>query len=130
MVMDMEPTRSRSRSALALAALLGVAGVTHFATPKPYDAIVPRALPGEPRTWTYASGVAELAVAAALAVPKTRKAGGLLAAGLFAVVFPANVKMALDYRDKAPRAKAIAWGRLPLQLPLIIWALRVRRSAA
>jgi uncharacterized membrane protein len=128
--MDMEPTRSRSRSALALAALLGVAGVTHFATPKPYDAIVPRALPGEPRTWTYASGVAELAVAAALAVPKTRKAGGLLAAGLFAVVFPANVKMALDYRDKAPRAKAIAWGRLPLQLPLIIWALRVRRSAA
>ncbi|MFD9735133.1 hypothetical protein [Umezawaea sp. NPDC059074] len=125
----MDGTQSRSRSALALAAFLGAAGVTHFAKPRPYDAIVPRALPGEPRTWTYASGVAELAVAAAVAAPKTRKLGGLLAAGLFAVVFPANVKMALDYRDKAPKAKAIAWGRLPLQVPLIIWALRVRRSA-
>jgi uncharacterized membrane protein len=125
----MDGTRSRSRSALTLAALLGAAGVTHFAKPRPYDSIVPRALPGKPRTWTYASGVAELAVAAAVAVPKTRKLGGLLAAGLFAAVFPANVKMAVDYRDKGPRAKAIAWGRLPLQVPLIIWALRVRRSA-
>jgi uncharacterized membrane protein len=126
----MEPVRARSRSALALAALLGAAGVTHFAKPAPYDAIVPRALPGEPRTWTYVSGVAELAVAAAVAAPKTRKLGGLAAAGLFAAVFPANVKMALDYRNRGPRAKAIAWGRLPLQVPLIIWALRVRRSVA
>ena len=126
----MEPRRPRSRSALALAVLLGAAGVTHFAKPEPYDAIVPRALPGKPRTWTYVSGVAELAVAAAVAVPKTRKVGGLLAAGLFAAVFPANVKMAVDYRNRGPRAKAIAWGRLPLQLPLIVWALRVRRSAA
>jgi uncharacterized membrane protein len=125
----MEPTRSRSLSALGLAALLGAAGVTHFAKPSPYDAIVPRALPGEPRTWTYASGVAELAVAAAVAAPKTRRLGGLLAAGLFAAVFPANVKMAVDYRNRGPRAKAIAWGRLPLQLPLILWALRIRRSA-
>src|SRR5689334_20290812 len=123
----MEPRRPRSRSAFALAALLGVAGVTHFAKPEPYDAIVPRALPGKPRTWTYVSGVAELAVAATVAAPKTRKVGGLLAAGLFAAVFPANVKMAVDYRNRGPRAKAIAWGRLPLQLPLIVWALRVRR---
>jgi uncharacterized membrane protein len=126
----MEPTRSRARSALALAVLLGAAGVTHFVKPAPYDSIVPRALPGEPRTWTYVSGVAELAVAAAVAAPKTRKLGGLAAAGLFAAVFPANVKMALDYRNRGPRAKAIAWGRLPLQVPLIVWALRVRRSAA
>ncbi|PRY46876.1 DoxX family protein [Umezawaea tangerina] len=126
----MASTRSRSRSALALAGLLGVAGVTHFAKPRPYDSIVPRVLPGEPRTWTYASGVAEIAVAAAVAVPRTRRLGGLLAAGLFAAVFPANVKMAIDYRDRGPRAKAIAWGRLPGQIPLIIWALRVRRSAA
>jgi uncharacterized membrane protein len=126
----MDPTRSRSRSALALAVLLGAAGVTHFAKPTPYDAIVPRALPGKPRTWTYVSGAAELAVAAAVAAPKTRKVGGLLAAGLFAAVFPANVKMAVDYRNRGPRAKAIAWGRLPLQLPLIAWALRVGRSAA
>ncbi|XVS65385.1 DoxX family protein [Actinosynnema sp. CA-299493] len=124
----MEPTRSRSRSALALAGLLGVAGVTHFAKPKPYDAIVPRALPGKPRTWTYLSGVAELALAAAVAVPRTRGVGGKLAAGFFAAVFPANVKMACDLRTKSPRVKAVAYGRLPLQVPLILWALRVGRS--
>jgi uncharacterized membrane protein len=125
----MEPTRSRSWSALALAGLLGAAGVTHFAKPKPYDSIVPRSLPGKPRTWTYVSGVAEVALAATVAAPRTRKLGGLLVAGFFAAVFPANVKMAYDYRTKSTKAKAIAFGRLPLQVPLILWALRVRRSA-
>ncbi|WP_433268747.1 DoxX family protein [Actinosynnema sp. CS-041913] len=126
----MEPTRSRSWSALALAGLLGAAGVTHFAKPKPYDAIIPRALPGKPRTWTYASGVAEVALAVAVAAPRTRGLGALLAAGFFTGVFPANVKMAYDYRTRSPRAKAVAYGRLPLQVPLILWALRVRRSTA
>ncbi|NUT47813.1 MAG: hypothetical protein HOV94_10975, partial [Saccharothrix sp.] len=94
-----------------------------------YDAIVPRALPGKPRTWTYASGALELALAAAVAVPRTRGVGGRLAAGFFAAVFPANLKMAHDYRAKSPKARAIAYGRLPLQAPLVLWALRVARSA-
>jgi uncharacterized membrane protein len=109
--------------------LLGAGGVMHFAKPKSYDAVIPDVLPGKPRTWTYASGVAELVVAAAVASPKTRRFGGLLAAGLFAAIFPANVKMAGQFRDKGPKAKFIAYGRLPLQIPLIVWALRVRRSA-
>jgi uncharacterized membrane protein len=114
-----------NRSAYALAALLATAAVTHFATPRPYDAIVPRRLPGSPRFWTYASGLAELTVAAALANPGTRRAGGLAAAGLFAAVFPANVKMAVDWRHRGPVQRAIAYGRLPLQAPLIWWALRI-----
>ncbi|RKT52701.1 DoxX family protein [Saccharothrix australiensis] len=125
----MEPTRSRSWSALALAGLLGAAGVTHFAKPGPYDAIVPRSLPGKPRSWTYASGVAEVALAAAVAAPRTRGLGALLAAGFFAAVFPANVKMAYDHRARSSPTKALAYGRLPLQLPLVLWALRVRRTA-
>ncbi|GLZ35902.1 membrane protein [Lentzea sp. NBRC 105346] len=125
----MEPNRSRPRSALALAALLGLAGVTHFTRPKFYDRIVPASLPGSARTYTYVSGVAELALAAAVAVPKTRRLGGLLSAAFFVAVFPANVKMALDFRTKSPKAKAIAYGRLPLQIPLVMWALKVRRSA-
>lgn len=124
----MEPTRSRSRSALALAGLLGTAAVTHFAKPKPFDAIVPRALPGKPRTWTYLSGAAEVALAVMIAAPRTRSLGGKLAAGFFAAVFPANIKMACDYRAKSPKVRAIAYGRLPLQVPLILWALRVGRS--
>ncbi|MGM1058858.1 DoxX family protein [Saccharothrix sp. Mg75] len=125
----MEATRSRSWSALALAGLLGTAGVTHFAKPKPYDSIVPRRLPGAPRAWTYASGAAEVALAAAVAAPRTRGTAAKLAAVFFAAVFPANVKMAYDYRAKSPRARAIAYGRLPLQVPLVLWALRVARSS-
>jgi uncharacterized membrane protein len=125
-----KPSRSGSRPALALAALLGASGVLHFAAPKPYDSIVPRALPGRPRTWTQLSGAAELGIAAALAVPRTRRLGGLLAAGLLAAVFPANVQMAVDYRRRPLPLRLVAFGRLPLQLPLIAWALRVRRTAA
>lgn len=124
----MEPNRSPARSAFALAALLGLAGVTHFTRPKQYDRIVPASLPGSARTWTYVSGAVELALAAAVAAPKTRRLGGLLTAGFFVAVFPANVKMALDFRTKSPKAKAIAYARLPLQIPLVAWALKVRRS--
>ncbi len=125
----MEPNRSRARSAWALAGLLGLAGVTHFTRPKYYDAIVPRALPGTPRQWTYVSGVAELALATAVAAPRTRKLGGVAAAAFFVAVFPANVKMALDFRSKSPRARALAYGRLPLQIPLIAWAWNVAKRS-
>jgi uncharacterized membrane protein len=118
------------RLAYALTALLATAGISHFATPRPYDAIVPRALPGPPRLWTYASALAELAVAAAVAHPRARRAGGLAAAALFAAMFPANVRMALDWRRRPPLARAVAYGRLPVQAPLIWWAWRVARPAA
>ena len=115
------------RDAAGLATLLATTGVLHFVVPRPFDGIVPRGLPGSPRTWTLVSGVAELAVAAAVAHPRTRRAGGLAAAALFVAVFPANVKMAVDWRHAPPARRAIAWGRLPLQAPLVAWALRVAR---
>ncbi|MEV7468319.1 hypothetical protein AB0O20_17715 [Streptomyces kronopolitis] len=117
------------RSARALARLLAGVGTLHFLAPNPFDALVPRRLPGTPRAWTYASGAAELAVAAAVALPRTRRAGALAAAGLFAAVFPANVKMARDWRHRPAPLKALAYGRLPAQLPLIGWALHTARAA-
>ncbi len=119
-----------SRRALGLAALLAGAGATHFAVPKFYDAMIPEPLPGSPRTWTYGAAVAEFATAAALAVPRTRRAGGLAAAVLFAGVLPGNVKMAVDARHSD--STAFRFGtllRLPLQAPLIAWAWKVRRTA-
>lgn len=69
---------SRSaRSPLLLAGLLAAAGTAHFAAPRQFDHIVPRSLPGSPRAWTYASGAAELALAAGVALPRTRKAAAL-----------------------------------------------------
>ena len=116
------------RGARGLALFLATAGVSHFVIPKFYDDIVPRALPGPARFWTQLSGGAELAVAATVAYRPTRRVGGALAAGLFVAVFPGNIQMALDWRDRPGRERAMAYGRLPLQAPMVWWALRVRRD--
>lgn len=116
------------RSPLLLAGLLATAGVAHFASPRPFDATIPRSLPGSPRTWTYASGAAELALAAGVALPRTRRVSALATAAFFVGVFPANVKMAVDWRHRPTPLKAAAIGRLPLQLPLVLWARNVARS--
>lgn len=115
--------------ACALAALLSASGVAHLARPAPFDRIVPRVLPGQARWWTYGSGLAELAVAATIAYPRTRRAGAAAAAALFVGVFPANVQMAWDWRDRGTAARTAAYARLPVQVPLVAWALHVRRVA-
>jgi uncharacterized membrane protein len=100
----------------------------HFAFPRPYAEIVPSQLPA-PYGLVYLSGVAELACAAGLALPRTRRAAGWATAALFVLVFPANVQMALD---AGGRPDAYRWGtyaRLPLQVPLILWAGQVARQA-
>lgn len=112
-----------------LAGLLAAAGAAHFAAPEPFDSIVPRALPGSPRTWTYVSGAAELALAAAVAHPRTRRHGGRAAAAFFVAVLPANVQMAVDWRDRPAPLRAAVNVRIPLQAPLVWWALRVSREA-
>nr|WP_245354344.1 hypothetical protein [Brachybacterium sacelli] len=108
--------------------LLGGAGLLHVARPAPFDSIVPPALPGSARGYTYASGAAELGVAGLLAIPRTRRLGGLAATALFIAVFPANIQMAYDWRHARPRKRVIAYGRLPLQGVLIAQALHVARS--
>jgi uncharacterized membrane protein len=123
---------SADRAAKRLVVLLSGIGILHFIAPKYFDAIIPPALPGSARTYTFASGVAELAVAGTLAVPRTRRFGGLAAALLFAGVFPGNVQMAVDWlrNPKMPLPmKIIAIARLPLQIPMITTALAVRRTS-
>ncbi|NKY86825.1 DoxX family protein [Nocardia veterana] len=125
--------RSAQRRVVLMSAALFGMGTLHFLVPKPFDSIVPPALPGRARTYTYASGVAELGVAAALAAPRTRRLGGLLAALLFIAVFPANVQFAADSLRNPKAAAPVKWVsvlRLPLQAPMITQALRIRREAA
>ena len=108
--------------------LLGI-GTVHFVAPKPFDEIVPAELPGSPRFYTYASGVAELTTGALLLVPRTRRLAGLAAAALFVSVFPANINMVRLWWDKPWPMRAVAIARLPLQIPMITAALKVRRNA-
>lgn len=128
---DHPPVESRLRRAspYLLATLLTVTGSLHFVTPRPFAQIVPESLPA-PYALVYASGVAELLCAAGLAVPRTRRAAGWATALLLVAVFPGNVQMALD---AGGRSDAYRWGtyaRLPLQVPLVLWAVSTARSAS
>ncbi len=115
-----------------LALLLAGSGVLHFAKPAPFASIVPRQL-GDPLPWVYASGIAEFACAAGLALARTRRQAALATALLFVAVFPANVQMAVSAL-KSERAstttQVLSVVRLPLQVPLVLWALTVRRRSA
>lgn len=122
---------SRSRAYRMAAMLLGI-GTLHFVAPKPFDSIVPAELPGSPRLYTYASGVAELATAGLLISPKTRRLGALAAVALYVCVFPANVNMARLWcadpsKSFVMRLATIA--RLPLQIPMVTGALKIYRSS-
>jgi len=116
-----------TQQAQAMAGLLGVAGVMHFLRPAPFDAIVPPQL-GNRRLITYASGVAELGCAGLLAVPATRRMGGLCTAALMIAVYPANIYSVKRYWAK-PKARAIAIARLPLQVPLVQTAWKIARRS-
>ncbi|MBD5787273.1 hypothetical protein IF650_13930 [Cellulosimicrobium terreum] len=119
-------------SAIGLSVLLGGAGLIHLARPQVFEPLIPEAL-GSRRAWVLGSGIAELVCAAGVALPATRRLGGAASAALFVGVFPGNVKMALDSHPGArswARRPAVAWGRLPLQVPLVAWAISVARDAA
>ncbi|MFN8229074.1 MAG: hypothetical protein U0R18_20395 [Mycobacterium sp.] len=115
--------------ALGMAGMLTTVGILHFAAPKPFDTIVPAELPGSARFYTHASGVAELGTAALLAVPQTRRLGATVAMALFLAVFPANVNMVRLWWGKPWPMRLAAIARLPLQIPMIVLANRVRRAS-
>ena len=112
----------------ALAAIFATSGVIHLAKPEVYEPIMPRMVPAH-REVIYASGVAELLCAAGLLHARTRSAAGWGSLALLLAVYPANLKMAADaaQTDRTQR-KAIAFGRLPLQLPLLWSAYKAARS--
>ncbi|MFZ0904208.1 MAG: DoxX-like family protein [Mycobacterium sp.] len=115
--------------AYRIAALLLGVGTVHFLAPKQFDEIIPAELPGSPRFYTYASGVAEVTIGALLLVRRTRRNAALAAVALFLGVFPANVNMVRLWWDKPLPMRVVALARLPLQIPMITEALKVRRNA-
>jgi uncharacterized membrane protein len=106
-------------------AFLG-AGALHFKLPRPYLAMMPRALPAH-RELVLASGVAEMAGGAGLLVPRTRRAAGAWLALTLVAIFPANVNMAVHPERFGRFPRWALWARLPLQGAMIAWVLRVAR---
>lgn len=121
----MRPVR-RTTAARALAGLLLVTGTAHLVRPHVFDPALPDWLPGTKRAWALGSGVAELVCGGLVALPRTQRLGGLACAALFVVVFPGNVHMVTTAATPARRAVTVA--RLPLQVPLVLWAWRVARA--
>ncbi|MGE2728468.1 DoxX family protein [Mycolicibacterium vaccae] len=123
--------QSATRAYRAAASLLGI-GALHFIAPKPFDGIVPAELPGSARTYTYASGVAEIGIGAMLLSPRTRRLGALGAVALYLSVFPANVNMVrLWFRDpsKSLPMRLVSIARLPMQIPMITQAVKIYRQS-
>lgn len=120
-----------SRGAKIGAWLIGM-GILHFAAPKPFDTIIPEELPGTPRFYTYASGVAEIGTGALLLAPKTRRIGALSAIALYIGVFPGNanmVRMWFNDPSKSLPMRCAAIARLPLQVPMITQAWKVYKES-
>jgi uncharacterized membrane protein len=120
---------------VVIAAFL-TSGVVHLLRPQVFEPIVPRRLPAK-RMLVHASGVAELACAVGMLVPASRRYAGPASAVLLAAVFPANVQMAVDAQRTISRrvstatrqaVRAATHARLPMQAPLIRWALQAGRS--
>lgn len=115
-----------------LAGFLTFMTALHVLRPELFLSMIPRWVPGDRETVHDLATAAEGLSAALLWSRRTRRPGGALAAATFIAVFPANVDAAVQggYRGLpgwlGGRAAAVA--RLPLQLPLVWWAIRVMRG--
>ncbi|MFL5833900.1 MAG: hypothetical protein ACJ76B_07960 [Solirubrobacterales bacterium] len=124
----MRPSRS------LLFAFFAFTGSMHFLRPRLFEAIVPPAIEAQKKEAVAISGAAELAGAALVLHPASRRLGRWWLLALLLAVFPANVHMAvnpeqikgLDMR-KLPRWAL--WARLPLQPLAMIWVWRATRTS-
>ena len=114
-----------------LAVFFSCTGTMHFVIPRSYEAIVPRGIPAKEAV--AVSGVAEIAGAAMVLHPATRRFARWWLLGLLIAVFPANVHMAVNPEQirgldlqKVPRWTL--WARLPLQPLAMIWVWRGTRK--
>lgn len=127
---DRPETSGERRSRLVLAALMAGGGAAHFLFPEAYFPLIPRRL-GDPRLIVHLSGVAEATAGVLLGITRTRRIGGWFTAAVLVAIFPGNVAMAIDSGWPGPGGRygtsTWAWLRLPLQVPLVLWALRHAR---
>ena len=111
-----------------LAAGFAGSGIVHLVRPEVYEPLMPSWVPAH-REVILGSGVAELALALGLVLPPTRRVAGWASVGLLLGVWPGNLQMALDSnRSSSIAFKVAAWGRMPLQIPMIRAALAAARS--
>lgn len=111
---------------LLLALAYGAVGVIHLKSPEAFLAIMPDMVPF-PREVVLATGVAEIAGAIGLMIPRLRRAAAWGLAAYAVCVFPANIKHAVE--AVAINGEVLGWGyhgpRLLAQPVIVWWALWV-----
>ncbi len=112
------------------AALFIVSGLLHFFHPEPYVRIIPPFLPW-PRALVQVSGGAEILGGLGLLLQRFRRAAAYGLALLLVAVFSANIYMAVAHvRFPGVMGESwVQWLRLPLQIPLIVWAMYYAKSS-
>ena len=123
-------TQLWNRVAVVMGLFIGFAGVMHFASPEFFNDIVPPWLPPSESFWTYISGVAEIVIAILLLRSSSRRAGAIAAIWLYIAVYPANLYMAWDWRDKPFSDQVVSYGRLPFQFLFIWLAWKIAKATA
>ena len=113
-----------SLSRIVLGGFFVAAGALHFIKPRPYEAIMPEALPAH-RELVYLSGVAEMAGGAGVLADPTRRAAGWWLIATMLAVFPANINMAIEAEHFEDIPEPLLWARLPLQAAVVYWIWRV-----
>lgn len=117
-------TRPRTIARLLLALAYAAVGVIHLKSPEGFLPIMPDWVPW-PRAVVIGTGVAEIAGAIGLMVPRLRVAAAWGLAAYAVCVFPANIKHAVEGIEVS--GVVLGWGyhgpRLLAQPVIVWWAL-------
>jgi uncharacterized membrane protein len=112
----------RRRAPDVLAAAFTASGTVHLVRPQAFAAIMPRALPERHHK--------NLIYLCAVGLFRRTRWAAPASVAVLGAVFPANLQMALDAgsgrNPGAADTHLLAWGRLPLQIPMVWAALQSR----
>ena len=117
------PVDLRTAGVAGLALLFVFTASGHYLMPDLMAEMLPPWVPVRP-VLVFATGLLELAIAAALVVPRTRLMAGWVAIAVLILFFPANVYAALHHIPMGGHA----WGpsylliRAPVQVAIALWA--------
>jgi uncharacterized membrane protein len=110
-----------------------VAGINHFVHPAMYTAIMPPYIPW-PLGMIHLTGVAEIMGGIGVLIPngfvfrRTRVAASWGIVALLIAIWPVHFNMALHPANYPSAPLWAIWFRLPLQIPLIVWAWAYTRA--
>lgn len=105
-----------------MAALYGIAGITHFTHTRFFEYAVPKVLIYR-RFIALFSGALEILISLGLLYPPTQSYTAQFLMFFLMAIYPANIVQINFYSKKYNLPKWILWSiRLPMQLGLIYWA--------